>query len=181
VDARDRDAHLESVLVGGRERREIVIVDYDPSWPVRFERERDRLQQALGELALRIEHIGSTAVPGLAAKPIIDVLVEVADPEADDAIVPPLETVGYELRVRELGHRMLRTRERDVHVHIWRAGDHELARQLTFRDQLRRARADRLAYERLKRELAARKWSDMNDYADAKGPLIEQILARAGR
>jgi GrpB-like predicted nucleotidyltransferase (UPF0157 family) len=179
VDARDRDAYLESVLVGGRERRGIVIVDYDPSWPERFQREHDRLQQALGELALRIEHIGSTAVPGLAAKPIIDVLVEVADPDADDAIVRPLEAVGYELRVREPGHRMLRTRERDVHVHVWRTGDHEIARQLTFRDHLRRVGADRLAYERLKRELAARDWSDMNDYADAKGPLIEQILARA--
>jgi len=181
VDARDRDADLDSVLIGGRERREIVIVDYDPSWPMRFEREHDRLQLALGELALQIEHIGSTAVPGLAAKPIIDVLVAVADPEADDAVVPPLEAAGYELRVREPGHRMLRTRERDVHVHVWPAGTDEIARLLAFRDHLRRARADRLAYERVKRELAARDWSDMNEYADAKGPLIEQILARARR
>jgi GrpB-like predicted nucleotidyltransferase (UPF0157 family) len=95
--------------------------------------------------------------------------------------VRPLEAVGYELRVREPGHRMLRTRERDVHVHVWRTGDHEIARQLTFRDHLRGAHADRLAYERLKRELAARNWSDMNDYAAAEGPLIEQILALAGR
>lgn len=101
--------------------------------------------------------------------------------EADDAVVRPLEAVGYELRVRESGHRMLRTHERDVHVHVRRTGDHEIARQLTFRDHLRRARTDRLAYERLKRELAARDWSDMNDYADAKAPLIEQILARARR
>jgi GrpB-like predicted nucleotidyltransferase (UPF0157 family) len=100
---------------------------------VRFEREHDRLEQALGELAERVEHIGSTAVPGLAAKPIIDVLVEVADPEADDAIVRPLETAGCELRAREPGHRMLRTRERDVHVHVWRTGDEEITRQLTFR------------------------------------------------
>jgi GrpB-like predicted nucleotidyltransferase (UPF0157 family) len=92
-------------LVGGHEKRAIVIVDYDPGWPARFEAERARVQRALGARVLRVEHIGSTAVPGLPAKPIIDLLVAVEDPDDDAATSAALESVGYELRVREPGHR----------------------------------------------------------------------------
>ena len=168
----------ESALIGGRERREIVIADYDPNWPRRFERERERIAAALRERALVIEHVGSTAVPGLAAKPIVDVLVAVADPE-DISLAGPLEAAGYGLRVREPGHRMFRTPARDVHVHLWAQDDPEIARTLRFRDRLRADAADRADYERLKRALAGREWGDMNEYADAKTPLIEEILARA--
>ncbi len=174
-----RDAHIERALIGGRERRAIVIVDHDARWPARFRRERDRVRAALGDLALGIEHIGSTSVPGLAAKPIVDLLVTVADPGDEAATVGPLEAAGYRLRVREPGHRMLRTPERDVHVHIWGDRDPEVLRLLRFCDQLRRSPTDRDAYERLKRRLAARDWADMNEYADAKGALIEAILGRA--
>ena len=167
----------DDALVGGREPREIVIADYDPAWPVRFERERERIAHALGEAARAIEHIGSTAVPGLAGKPIVDVLVTVADPEDED-VVARLLGAGYELRVREPGHRMVRTPALDVHVHVWAADDPEVTRLLRFRDRLREAPEDRAEYERLKRELAQREWGDMNEYADAKGPLIEAILAR---
>jgi GrpB-like predicted nucleotidyltransferase (UPF0157 family) len=175
----ERDAHLEEVLVGGLERRAIVIADYDPDWPARFKAHRDRVQRALGTVAIRIEHIGSTAVPGLAAKPIVDVLVTVADPEDEPVIVPALESVGYHLRVREPGHRMFRTPGRDVHVHVHADSDREVPRYLTFRDRLRASARERRAYEQLKRELSAREWEDMNHYADAKSALIEQILARA--
>jgi GrpB-like predicted nucleotidyltransferase (UPF0157 family) len=180
VDADELNAILDRVLIGGRERRPIVIADADPSWPARFEAERDRVQRALGPAALRIEHIGSTSVPGLAAKPIVDVLVEVADVGDEAAFVPALEGAGYVLRVREPDHRMLRTPEHDVHVHVWAAGDPEIERYLRFRDRLRASAEDRAAYEALKRELAQRDWEDMNHYADAKGALIEEILARAG-
>jgi GrpB-like predicted nucleotidyltransferase (UPF0157 family) len=176
--AQDRDASLDAVLIGGREKREIVIVDYDSSWPARYQLERDRVRRALGVSALRIEHIGSTAVPGLAAKPIVDLLVAVADPNDESATVSALEAAGYELRVREPGHRMFRTPGRDVHVHVWGDSDPEVTRHLMFRDRLRRSPADRDAYERLKRELAAREWADMNEYADAKAALIQEILAR---
>jgi GrpB-like predicted nucleotidyltransferase (UPF0157 family) len=168
------------VLIGGLEKPNIVISAYDPEWPRRFEIQRERIAGALGDTALRIEHIGSTAVPGLAAKPVIDVLVTVADPDDELAIAPALETAGYELRVREPGHRMFRTPARDVHVHIWADADPEVERYLRFRDRLRHSDEDRRAYEQLKRELATRQWRDMNDYADAKGPLVEEILARAG-
>lgn len=168
----------DEALVGGREPRAIVIVEYDPGWPERYERERERIVSALGERAVSVEHVGSTAVPGLAAKPIVDVLVAVDDP--DDAVVlERLLDAGYELRVVEPGHRMVRTPELDVHVHVWGVGDGEVARLLAFRERLRASGADRAEYERLKRELARRAWADMNEYADAKGPLIEAILARS--
>ena len=168
------DAYLDRVLIGGREQREIVIAPYDPAWPGRFRVERARIAAALGPRALRIEHIGSTSVPGLAAKPIVDVLVEVASLDGID-----LGAAGYVLRVREDGHLMFRTPELDVHVHVWPSGHADIAAQLSFRDRLRESPEDRAAYESLKRELAAREWPDMNYYADAKGSLIRQILARA--
>jgi GrpB-like predicted nucleotidyltransferase (UPF0157 family) len=172
------DHILDQVLVGGREQRQIVIVEYDPAWPARFELERDRIARALGDLALRIEHIGSTSVPGLAAKPIVDLIVTVADPN-EESIITAMQSAGYELRVREPEHRMFRTPERDVHVHVWRDSNPEVARNLRFRDRLRESADDRLAYERLKRDLARRDWPDMNYYAEAKGELIEAIIARA--
>jgi GrpB-like predicted nucleotidyltransferase (UPF0157 family)/GNAT superfamily N-acetyltransferase len=175
------DAHLDTVLIGGRERHEIVIADYDPAWPRRFDTERERIASALGGVARRIEHIGSTSVPGLAAKPIVDVLVTVADVGDEASYRSALERAGYELRVLEPEHRMFRTPARDVHVHVWNEHDPEVARYLAFRDRLRESAADRIEYEGLKRSLAQHEWSDVNYYADAKGPLIEAILARAGR
>jgi GrpB-like predicted nucleotidyltransferase (UPF0157 family) len=169
---------LDEVLIGGRERRRVEIVDYDPDWPMKFQAHHDRVQGALGSRAIRVEHIGSTAVPGLAAKPIIDILVTVDDPK-EESVASALASAGYRLRVREPGHRMFRTPDRDVHVHVWAEADGEAVRYLRFRDRLRRSRTDRARYEQLKRELAAREWPDMNAYADAKGPIIESILAGA--
>jgi GrpB-like predicted nucleotidyltransferase (UPF0157 family) len=180
VESEDGDAYLDAVLIGGRERRPIVICEYDTAWPQRFSAERARVIAALGGGALRVEHIGSTAVPGLAAKPIVDVLVTVADPDDEAAFRSALEAHGYELRVREPGHRMFRTSARDVHIHVWADTDPEVERYLRFRDRLRGSSDDRTAYERLKRELAKRDWSDMNHYADAKGALISEILAGDG-
>jgi GrpB-like predicted nucleotidyltransferase (UPF0157 family) len=172
-------ADLDDILIGGREKRAIVIAGYDPAWPVRFEAERARILGAIGPAARRIEHVGSTAVTGLAAKPIVDILVAVEDPDDEAAFVPALEAAGYVLRVREPEHRMLRTPQRDVHVHVWRDGSSEVGRHLAFRDRLRASAEDRAAYERLKRSLAQREWDDMNDYAAAKGALIEEIMRRA--
>jgi GrpB-like predicted nucleotidyltransferase (UPF0157 family) len=177
----DRDelnARLDRILVGGREPARVWLEEYTDAWPARFERERARIAAALGDAASAVEHIGSTAVPGLAAKPIVDILVAVADPN-DPAHRTALERAGYVLRVDEPGHRMFRTPERDVHVHIVRAGTDDVTRHLAFRDRLRASEPDRNAYEALKRELAAREWEDMNHYADAKGELIAAILARA--
>ncbi len=175
----ERDRELGELLIGGREEREITIADYDPTWPVRFDAERARVRAALGPRAIRIEHIGSTAVPGLSAKPIVDVLVTVEHPDDDAVSVAALTAAGYELRVREPGHRMFRTPARDVHVHVWGDDDPEVTRYLRFRDRLRRSSEDRKTYEQVKRGLAQSEWADMNQYADAKGPVIVEILARA--
>ncbi|MDX6619939.1 MAG: hypothetical protein QOK36_2325 [Gaiellales bacterium] len=173
------DERLDAVLIGGREPGVVTVADYDPLWPARYEAVRTRIAAALGECARGLEHIGSTAVPGLAAKPIIDVLVEVDDPEDEAGFRPAMEEAGFELRVRERGHRMFRTRARDVHVHLWPAGSVESRDYLLLRDRLRACAEDRRRYERVKRELAERSWPDLNDYAEAKGPLIAEILARA--
>lgn len=175
----DRDAYLNAVLIGGREPVTITVVDYDQTWPVRFAHLRARIQAALGRQALAVEHIGSTSVPGLAAKPIVDMLLTVADVADEDAYVPALEGAGFVLRVREPGHRMLRTPDKDVHVHVYEPADQAVADYLDLRDWLRESAADRALYAATKRDLARRAWVDMNDYAEAKTEVIQAILARA--
>jgi len=174
-----REQLVGASLIGGREKRAITIVDYDPVWPARFRAERDRIRDALGDNAVRIDHVGSTAVPGLAAKPIVDVQVSVLDVEQEATYLPQLEAAGYHLRVRQPDHRMVRTPRLDVHVHICPAGSRWERDHLLFGDWLRATPADRAAYEQLKRHLATREWFDMNQYAEAKGDLIDEILARA--
>ncbi len=166
-------------VFGPRDPGPLTIAEYSDGWPRRFERERTCITGALGAHAQRIEHIGSTSVPGLAAKPIIDVLVVVADIDDEHSYAPSLVAAGYVLRVRETGHLMFRTPERDVHVHLYGTGDPEIDEVLVFRDWLRANAEDRRRYELLKRELAPRDWHDMQAYADAKGPLIAEIKARA--
>jgi GrpB-like predicted nucleotidyltransferase (UPF0157 family) len=169
----------ETELIGGTEKRDIVVVAHDPLWPARFAAERQRIVGALGPTARRVDHIGSTAVPGLDAKPIIDIDLSVPDVDDEPTYLPALERAGYHLRVRQPGHRMVRTADLDVHVHICGEGSEWERRHLLFRDWLRIDDADRAAYAALKRALARREWSDMNAYADAKGALIGQIMTRA--
>ena len=166
------------------EKQQIEMVDYDPRWPEKFQKHAALLSQALGAKALAIEHIGSTSVPGLAAKPIVDITVLVEDSSEEAAYLPALLAAGYILRVREPDwheHRMLRTPEIDVHVHIFSAGCGEVTRQLAFRDRLRSDLEDRLRYETLKRRLAKEDWPDMDAYARAKTEVVEEITARALR
>jgi GrpB-like predicted nucleotidyltransferase (UPF0157 family) len=174
------DRYLDSVLIGGRESITLVTIsDYDSAWPARFAELEARIALALGDAALAVEHIGSTSVPGLAAKPIIDVLVVVADVAEERSYVPALEDAGFVLRVREAGHRMFRTPGRDVHIHVYSSGDQAISDYLDLRDWLRVDEADRALYEDVKRDLAKRPWSDMNHYAEAKSDAIQQVLGRA--
>ncbi|ONH35382.1 MULTISPECIES: GrpB family protein [Protofrankia] len=166
-------------LIGGVEHRTITIVDYSPAWPARFEQERRRILTALGATAVRVDHVGSTSVRGLAAKPIIDIQLSVPDIEDEQRYLPPLTDAGYLLRVREPGHRMVRTPDLDVHAHICSTSSGWERRHLLFRDWLRHNTADRTAYEMLKRDLAYHDWPDMNAYADAKSALITEITTRA--
>lgn len=176
--------YIQSVTVGERtpHRATVELAEYDAGWPERFRAEEARIRGALGDLALEVEHVGSTSVPGLAAKPIIDIVLVVADSAREQDYVPALEAAGYVLRIREpewFEHRLLKTPERDVNLHVFSAGCEEVARMLAFRDHLRTNDEDRLLYERTKRELAAQTWEHLQHYADSKTEVVEQIVRRA--
>ena len=182
VAAYDRD--LAQVTIGGPRplAGPIEIHDYDPDWPRLYEREQERIRAALGDRVIRVEHVGSTSVPGLPAKPLIDVALEVPDSADEAAYVPALEAAGYRLRIREpewFEHRLLKGPDTDVNVHVFSAECEEVRRMLLFRDWLRGNAADRDLYAVKKRELAGREWKYMQQYADAKTAVVDEIMARA--
>lgn len=160
----------------------IRLVEYDPAWPALFEVEAGRIRAALGDTILRLEHTGSTSVPGLAAKPRIDMLLVVANSANEPAYVSMLEAAGYVLVIREPAwyeHRVFNGPGTDCNLHVFSAGSPEIERIVLFRDHLRRDDIDRALYERTKRELAEREWTYVQDYADAKTAVVEEIIARA--
>jgi GrpB-like predicted nucleotidyltransferase (UPF0157 family) len=160
----------------------ISHVPYDPEWPGHFARLQQQIRGALREAALQVEHVGSTAVPDLCAKPVIDVALVVANSADEGAYVPSLERIGYWLKVREaewFEHRMLKSPGIDGNIHVFSRGCDEVARLLAFRDRLRTNEADRKLYERTKQDLATREWGSVQDYADAKSDVVRAILSRA--
>ncbi|MEX8057689.1 GrpB family protein [Microbacterium sp. 16-032] len=170
-----------SPWVGPAEQvRQIEVVDPDAAWPGVFEMLRSRIDGALGDRVLAIEHVGSTSVPGLAAKPVIDIDLTVADTDDEDAYVPALEALGFVLRVREpwwLGHRCLVSAEPAANLHVWPPDSPEAARHRLFRDWLRADEADRQRYAAVKREVAAD--GLMSEYNACKEGVIREIYARA--
>jgi GrpB-like predicted nucleotidyltransferase (UPF0157 family) len=174
----------ESIYVNGPppKNRDVVIADYDPIWPHWYESAAFHIREALGDKVLQLDHVGSTSVRGLPAKPLIDINLVVADTTDEDAYVPPLEAIGYKLRVREpdwFEHRMLRGYDPPVNLHVFNPGCEEIDRMLRFRDWLRTHDDDRDLYLQTKRELARKQWTYLQDYADAKSDVIREILARA--
>lgn len=160
----------------------VVLVDYDPTWPRLFVREAERIKSALGPNALAIEHVGSTSVPGLAAKPVIDILLVVADSADESSYAPALEKAGYVLGIREPDwheHRMFKGPDTNINLHVFSQGDSEIERMLLFRDWLRENSTDRDLYLKTKRELAQKDWKYVQNYADAKSKEVESIIARA--
>ena len=153
----------------------IVIVDYDPAWPLEFERIRDRAAAAVGGLAVAIEHVGSTAVPGLAAKPIID-LVIVVEPENVQRAIERLSAIGYlhrgNLGVEGREAFDVPEGERPHHLYVSPTDSEELRAQLTFRDRLRESPALATEYEALKRELALQFRDDRIGYTEAKTEFV---------
>jgi GrpB-like predicted nucleotidyltransferase (UPF0157 family) len=136
----------------------VEVVEPDPTWPDWFDDLAGRIREALGWRAIAVEHVGSTSVPGLPAKPIIDIDLTVADPNEEGAYVPALEEVGFELRVREpwwFGHRLLRATDPNCHLHVFGFDSPELVKHKIFRDWLRGNRAEVDLYARIKREAAA--------------------------
>ena len=160
----------------------ILLAEYDSRWPDLFQREANRISAALGARALQIEHTGSTAVPGLAAKPVIDMLLVVRDSADEQAYAPELQDAGYTLRFREVNwheHRLFNGPDTEVNLHVFSHGCPEIDRILRFRDWLRSHPEDRDRYAQAKRALAGGDWGEVQEYADAKTGIVEDILARA--
>jgi GrpB-like predicted nucleotidyltransferase (UPF0157 family) len=160
----------------------VELADYDPAWPELFEQEAVRIRSALGDAVRLLEHAGSTSVPGLAAKPIIDIVMAVAESADEASYIPPLEAAGYVLRIREpewFEHRVLKGTDPAVNLHVFTEGASEITKMLAFRDWLRTHDDERRLYEQTKRELASRDWKYLQHYADAKTEVVEGIIARA--
>jgi GrpB-like predicted nucleotidyltransferase (UPF0157 family) len=178
TDEQIRAAHVEDVEpLNGR----ILLVDYDPRWAELFEREAVRIRAVLAE-ALRIEHVGSTSVPGLPAKPILDIVLVVTDSADEATYLPALESTGYRLHIRESDwyeHRMFKGPDTDINLHTFSAGCPEVDRMLMFRDWLRVNAADRELYARTKSALAQKEWTFAQNYADAKSAVVDDIMTRA--
>jgi GrpB-like predicted nucleotidyltransferase (UPF0157 family) len=178
------DEDLQAIAVGKviPHNAPITLAEYDPEWPVLFDREAARIRVVLGDTAVRVEHVGSTSVPGLAAKPIIDILLAVPDSANEQAYVPALESAGYVLRIREphwFEQRLFKGPDTNINLHVFTVGAAEIDRMLLFRDWLRADDADRDAYLQVKRDLAKRSWRHVQHYADSKTAIVQQILARA--
>lgn len=180
------DEELQKLTVGELKPHNapITIVEYDPSWPELFEREANRIRSVLGSKALQIEHVGSTSVPGLCAKPIIDILLVVEDSADESSYIPQLEAAGYILRIREpewFEHRMFKGPDTDINLHVFSIGASEIDRMLGFRDWLRSNKADRDKYAQVKQSLAKNNWRHVQHYADAKTSIIKEIMERANK
>jgi GrpB-like predicted nucleotidyltransferase (UPF0157 family) len=180
----ERQAELDAIIVGGARRHDgpVHLAPSDPAWPHAYAREAARIRATLGARVRILEHVGSTSVPGLSAKPVIDIVLGVRDSADEPAYVPSMEAAGYVLRAREPHwheHRLFKGPDTNINLHVFTDGDHEIRRMIAFRDRLREHADERAAYEATKRRLAARTWAFMQDYADAKGEVVEGIIARA--
>lgn len=182
--ARWRGSRARPGLRPGRSH-EYGLVDYDPAWPTMFEEESARIRTALGDVAVRVEHVGSTAVPGLAAKPVIDIQVSVDSMVPRDRFLAPLARLGYRFGVDpfEPDHAYFSRNEADssgtYHVHVCQVGGEWERRHVAFRDYLRTSPQDAARYAELKRRLAADHPRDIMTYVDGKTPFIREIEKRA--
>lgn len=160
----------------------IELVAWDPRWLERFEKMRQRLARALGETALRIDHVGSTAIPGIPAKPVVDIQISVADIDDDEAFRAPIEGEGFELRFIEPGHRYFRPPPgipRDYQVHVCQTGSDWERVHLLFRDYLRTHPEVAAEYGKMKLRLSMQHKAERIAYNDDKGPFIDAVVTVA--
>ena len=179
------EEELDAMVVGGAKRHDgpITLVDYNPQWPALYAREEARIRSILGDRVVEIHHTGSTSVPGLAAKPVIDITLVVPDSSDEPAYVPDMEAAGYRLWIREpewFEHRVFKGPDTNINLHVFSPGCQEIERMVGFRNWIRTHPEDRELYERTKRELSTRTWAYVQNYADAKTEVVEAIAARAG-
>jgi GrpB-like predicted nucleotidyltransferase (UPF0157 family) len=175
---------IEFMQGSERPREPIEVLPYEPSWPATFDRWRARLGTCIGDAATRIEHVGSTSVPGLGAKPIVDIQVSVADLLDEGRYVPGCEAAGLMFRLRDDEHRYFRPPfglPREVHVHVCAVGSAWERDHLLFRDFLRTHPDACDAYATTKREAAALWGDDSMGYTEAKSDVILPILEAAAQ
>jgi len=178
------EEYIQEVTVGDRQpmNSTIHLAPYDPNWPALFSKLETRVRRALGDKVLMLEHVGSTSIEGLSAKPIIDMLLVVVDSADEESYVPSLENQGFLLRIREpdwYEHRLLKGTELKANLHVFSEGCEEAKRMLTFRDWLRTHDKDKELYEKKKHHLARQTWKYTQHYADAKTEVVQEILSRA--
>lgn len=180
------DKEMNEITVGERKphNAQVFLQEYTPEWRRLYEQEAAWINRALADRVKLLEHVGSTSVEGLPAKPVIDIVFEVADAADEEAYVPPLEQAGFRLHIREpdwYEHRLFKSSRTDVNLHVFSQGEEETKRMLAFRDRLRSSEDDRERYAADKRRLAAKKWRHIQDYADEKTAVIQSILTGAAR
>lgn len=172
---------LKKVTIGDvcEHNHQIHLCEYDQKWKELFQKEKEKIINALKGKDIIVEHVGSTSVPGLCAKPVIDISLVVEDSRNEDDYVPFLEKAGYVLKIREpywYEHRMFKGKNPEVNLHVFSKGCQEAKRMIAFRDWLRTHEDDRQLYENTKKVLAKRKWKYIQDYADAKSQVVQEIL-----
>ena len=177
----NRADYLASVTIGERvtHNDSIRLEEYDDRWPVLYEREEQRIRETLKDRVVILEHVGSTSVPGLCAKPIIDIVLAVEDSADEASYVPAMEEAGYTLHIREPGwydHRLFKGVDTPINLHVFSADCEETDRMIGFRNHLRGNETARNEYAAEKRRLAQRKWKHVQNYADAKSDVIQKIM-----
>ncbi len=166
-------------LIAGTPQEPIVVVDYDQAWPAQYAAEAARIRDALGAGLIGLDHIGSTAVPGLAARPIVDMMPLVASFEAAESLVPPMEMLGYHYFGEYGIPRRHYFNRPGYHVHMLEPGSAQATGHIAFRDYLRAHPETAAAYASLKRRLAALHRDDRDGYTDAKAEFVQSIIATA--
>lgn len=178
------EAEIMSVTVGAPDvlNNQIHLADYNPDWASVFAELETEIGRVLGDKVLLLEHVGSTSVPGLSAKPIIDMVLAVADSSNESGYAPQLETIGYVLKIREpdwYEHRVLKLQATKANLHVFTSGCEEIERMIAFRDRLRNYPEDMKLYEAAKHKLSQQTWKYVQDYADSKSAVVREIMKRA--
>jgi GrpB-like predicted nucleotidyltransferase (UPF0157 family) len=161
---------------------QVYLAPHDPTWPAQYEAEAAKIRAALGTGAIVLEHVGSTSIPGIPAKPIIDILLAVANSSDEESYVPALTAQGYRLHLREPAweqHRVMKGETPNVNLHVFTVGSREVVRMVAFRDRCRSHPEERRLYLETKQALAGQVWRHVQHYANAKSEVVEAIIARA--
>jgi GrpB-like predicted nucleotidyltransferase (UPF0157 family) len=181
----ETDEEMAALRVSGQVtplNAQIYLAPYDPTWPAQYEGEAAKIRDALGDAALLLEHVGSTSIPGIPAKPIIDILLALANSADEASYVPALTAQGYRLHLREPDweqHRVMKGENPAVNLHVFTIGSSEIERMVGFRDRCRTHPEELQLYRDTKQALAGQVWRHVQHYANAKGEVVEAIIARA--